>query len=177
MYAIGDGAVGKTCMLISYATDSFPSKYIPTIFETYTVKLMAGGKQVALTLWDTAGQEDYDRLRILSYPQTDIFLICFSLDSRVSFENVRSKWRPEVSLHAPSVPVILVGTKLDLRESSGDCITNAEGESLKTEIGAIKYLECSALTRSGLKQIFDEAIICVLNNRRRPRKKSGCSLL
>lgn len=164
-------------MLISYATNTFPSKYVPTIFETYTVKLTAGGKEVSLALWDTAGQEDYDRLRILSYPQTDIFLICFSLDSRVSFENVRSKWRREIKLHAPSVPVILVGTKLDLRGSSSESISKAEGESLKAEIGAVKYMECSSLTQLGLKQIFDEAIICVLNNRRQRKTKGGCYLL
>uniref|UniRef100_A0A1A9UIT5 Uncharacterized protein n=1 Tax=Glossina austeni TaxID=7395 RepID=A0A1A9UIT5_GLOAU len=73
---VGDGTVGKTCMLISYTTDN-------TI-------------QVSLGLWDTAGQEDYDRLRPLSYPQTDVFLICFSVASPSSFKNVTSKWYPEI---------------------------------------------------------------------------------
>jgi len=54
-------------------------------------------KTVSLSLWDTAGQEDYDRLRPLSYPQTDVFLICFSVISPVSFSNVRTKWWPEVA--------------------------------------------------------------------------------
>lgn len=55
---------------------------------------MVDGKTISLGLWDTAGQEDYDRLRPLSYPQTDVFLICFSLVSPPSYENVRTKVGP-----------------------------------------------------------------------------------
>ncbi|KAK9775156.1 putative Ras-related protein ced-10 [Seiridium cardinale] len=189
----GDGAVGKTCLLISYTTNAFPGEYIPTVssysFDNYSASVMVDGKPISLGLWDTAGQEDYDRLRPLSYPQTDVFLICFSIVSPPSFDNVKAKWYPEIDHHAPNVPIILVGTKLDLREDP------ATMESLRSkrmepvsydqalvcakEIRAVKYLECSALTQRNLKSVFDEAIRAVLNPRPQPtkQKKSKCTIL
>uniref|UniRef100_A0A6B2LHW4 Uncharacterized protein n=1 Tax=Arcella intermedia TaxID=1963864 RepID=A0A6B2LHW4_9EUKA len=68
-----------------------------------------------MSLWDTAGQEDYDRIRPLSYSETDVFLVCFSVINATSFANVKTKWWPEIMHHYPS-NILLVGTKIDLRE-------------------------------------------------------------
>uniref|UniRef100_A0A8D0EUC5 Ras homolog family member A n=1 Tax=Strix occidentalis caurina TaxID=311401 RepID=A0A8D0EUC5_STROC len=112
---VGDGACGKTCLLIVFSKDQFPEVYVPTVFENYVADIEVDGKQVELALWDTAGQEDYDRLRPLSYPDTDVILMCFSIDSPDSLENIPEKWTPEVKHFCPNVPIILVGNKKDLR--------------------------------------------------------------
>ncbi|CAL0306826.1 unnamed protein product [Lupinus luteus] len=113
---VGDGAVGKTCMLICYTSNKFPTDYIPTVFDNFSANVVVEGTTVNLGLWDTAGQEDYNRLRPLSYRGADVFVLAFSLVSGASYENVLKKWIPELQHFAPGVPVVLVGTKLDLRQ-------------------------------------------------------------
>ena len=88
------------------------------MFDNYAVTVMIGGEPYTLGLFDTAGQEDYDRLRPLSYPQTDVFLVCFSVVSPSSFENVKEKWVPEITHHCQKTPFLLVGTQIDLRDDA-----------------------------------------------------------
>jgi len=164
---VGDGAVGKTCMLMSFSNNTFPQEYVPTVFDNYNTAIMVDDTPYNLGLWDTAGQEEYDRLRALCYPQTDVFLMCFSIISPSSFENVKIRWYPELQHHCPGTPCLLVGTKLDLREDAAineglrnqglAPITHEQGDVLCKEIGSSAYVECSALTQKGLKQVFDEA--------------------
>jgi len=178
---VGDGEAGKIELLIAYTTNSYPEEYIPTVFDNYSVNLTVDSKPINLGLWDTAGQEDYDRLRPLSYPQTDIFLLCFSVISPSSFRNIETKWCPEIRQHAPGVSFILVGCKVSLRDDPEhihrlageglEPISEESGKALAKELGARKYLECDALTQQGLKNVFHEAIRCALTPQENPRKK------
>jgi len=192
---VGDGAVGKTCMLISYTEGKFPKEYVPTVFDNYEATIIVEGKEVKFSLWDTAGQEGYARIRTLSYPKTDIFLLCFSVVNHPSFVNVKDRWYVEIKHHCPNVPIILVGTKADLRNDESTLetlrkegkqpITEEEANTMVKELGALKYLECSALTRQGLKNVFDEAltsVVCAQSGKGSAKsggkqKKKGCSLL
>jgi len=167
---VGDGSVGKTCMLISYTTNSFPGEYVPTVFDNYTANAVIEGNPVNLGLWDTAGSDEYNTLRPLSYPGTDVFIICFSLISPQTYTNVKEKWHPEVLQYNPGAPIVLVGTKLDLKENpesisslggNFEIISSDKGEKLAKEISAYKYLECSALNQKGLPNVFEEAVKAV----------------
>ncbi|TRY93091.1 hypothetical protein DNTS_008618, partial [Danionella cerebrum] len=156
------------------------------VFDNYAVTVMIGGEPYTLGLFDTAGQEDYDRLRPLSYPQTDVFLVCFSVVSPSSFENVKEKWVPEITHHCPKTPFLLVGTQIDLRDDPSTIeklaknkqkpITPETAEKLARDLKAVKYVECSALTQKGLKNVFDEAILAALEPPE-PKKKRKCVLL
>ncbi|XP_071101389.1 rho-related protein racA-like [Haliotis cracherodii] len=164
LIVVGDGGVGKSCLLIAYTTGSYPAGYIPTVFDNYDANVMVDGEIISLGLWDTGGQEDYDRLRPLSYPQTDVFLVCFDIKNRDSFENIREKWYPEVQHHCPNTPKVIVGCKTDLRRGDGDKTTVAfnEGAALASSLG-MTYLETSSLAFTGVKECFERAIKLGLN--------------
>jgi Ras-related C3 botulinum toxin substrate 1 len=162
---VGDGTVGKTCLLISYTTNTFPKEYIPTIFDNYSINQVVDDEPINLSLWDTAGQEDYDRLRPLSYQHTDVFLVVFSTTDLKSLENIRTKWYPEITHYCPNIPFILVGSKSDLislRYSK----TTERALAICEEIGASAYIECSALTQEGLRDVFEAAIKTVVDAKR-----------
>lgn len=161
-------------------------------FDNYSENMTVNGKFVSLNLWDTAGQEDYDRLRPLSYPQTDVFLACFSIISPISFDHIEQKWHPEIIHHCPEVPIILVGNKIDLRDDPSVLehlhelrmapVTKNQGIEMAKKIGAVKYLECSAKTQKGLKEVFvtaAEVVVCpeLYKTSVQKKKKRFCTLL
>ena len=119
---VGDAFVGKTSLLFAYTQNRFPENYNTTVFENWAVSVNIDAKKYTLNLFDTAGQEDYARLRGLSYPGTDAFLLCFSVTDRQSLYNCEQIWMKDIhDAIGVRIPVVLVGTKLDLRNDfSGD---------------------------------------------------------
>lgn len=186
LVVVGDGGCGKTCLLIVYAENRFPEAYIPTVFENYVTQVHFDGKIVELALWDTAGQEEYDRLRPLSYPESDVILIVFSIDFPTSLANVQDKWFPEVSHFCEGTPLILVGTKIDLRKdeqtrrmlgAQGTTpVTPEQGAAVAKEIGA-KYMECSAKTGQGVRDVFALALRESMRGRWRKLRPYPCLVI
>lgn len=169
----------------------FPQVYEPTVFENYVHDIFIDGQSVQLSLWDTAGQEEFDRLRALSYSDTHCIMLCFSIDSVDSLENVQLKWVGEIADHCEGVKLVLVALKCDLRNLEEDedaqvredesfnpytqnsgpyssqkrLITYDEGLAVAKRVGALRYLECSAKKNRGVNEAFSEAARCALNAR------------
>uniref|UniRef100_A0A8C9CT79 Ras homolog family member U n=1 Tax=Peromyscus maniculatus bairdii TaxID=230844 RepID=A0A8C9CT79_PERMB len=144
------------------------------------------GRPVRLQLCDTAGQDEFDKLRPLCYTNADIFLLCFSVVSPTSFQNVSEKWVPEIRCHCPKAPIILVGTQSDLREDVkvlielDKCkekpVPEEAAKLCAEEIKAVSYIECSALTQKNLKEVFDAAIVAGIqhsDSQQQPKKSKS----
>ncbi|KAK7107634.1 ras-like GTP-binding protein RHO [Littorina saxatilis] len=182
LVVVGDGDCGKTCLLYRFSYDEFFTKYIPTVFEVETKTVYYKEKQVELVMFDTAGQEDYDRLRPFSYNDTDIAIVCFSIDSPDSLDNVMLNWVPEIRYFCGNIPILLVGNKKDLRDAhstqvlhtdpieaaeiqmaekepaSINTIKYDEGLATATKIEAVGYYETSAKLGVGTDALFEAVI-------------------
>lgn len=172
--AVGDGAVGKTCLLQTYTTNSFSEEYSPTVFDNYSAFNMVDGLVYNLCIWDTAGQEDYDKLRPLSYSGTDIYLVCYSITNKTSFENIR-KWKNELEYHSPKVPMILVGLKNDLR--SNNSVNEEVAKTYASENGFRGHYLCSSKTQDNIKKLFDDSVRIVVEKNKQKQKISKCIIL
>ncbi|KAK0488899.1 P-loop containing nucleoside triphosphate hydrolase protein [Armillaria novae-zelandiae] len=177
----GDGACGKTSLLNVFTRGFFTQVYLigmlnmlvnPPVFENYVHDLLVDDQLVELSLWDTAGQEEFDRLRSLSYAETHVIMICFSVDNPVSLENVESKWLDEILEYCPGVKVPL---KCDLRDDRAvkdrllrygtHPVEYEEGLSVARRIRASRYLECSSKHNRGVTEVFYEAARVSLSTR------------
>ncbi|KAJ7203678.1 P-loop containing nucleoside triphosphate hydrolase protein [Mycena haematopus] len=182
---VGDGDVGKTCLLTAYTENTFPTGYIPRQYGGHGMRVKVGDVDYTLQVFDNAGAPEHDRLRPLGYPQTDVFLVCFSIDMPTSFESVKTKWFLDAHHYCPGVPCVVAATQIDLREPAFDAvhseetqrtqrqlITPAQGEKLAREMKAANYVECSAKTREGVQDVFDAAIAAAVEYRQHSQSTS-----
>ncbi|KAF2489040.1 hypothetical protein BU16DRAFT_473180 [Lophium mytilinum] len=185
---LGDGACGKTSLLNVFTRGYFPTVYEPTVFENYVHDIYIDNVHVELSLWDTAGQEEFDRLRSLSYDDTHAIMLCFSVDSPDSLENVETKWVGEIAENCPGVKLVLVALKCDLRrrEDADDdenpqpekpMIMYDEGLKVAERIRALRYLECSAMKNRGVNEAFTEAARVALSVKNSKDRDRGCNIM
>jgi Rho family protein len=159
---------------------------------TWTTDIYVDNVHIELSLWDTAGQEEFDRLRSLSYDDTHAIMLCFSVDSKDSLENVESKWVGEIAENCQGVKLVLVALKCDLRNDGGDdeadengqprekkdMITYNQGLEVARRINALRYLECSAMKNRGVNEAFTEAARVALSVKPNGGKDdSKCSMM
>ncbi|KAK6521350.1 Rho GTPase [Arthrobotrys conoides] len=184
---IGDGACGKTSLLSVFTLGYFPEQYIPTVFENYVTDCRVDGKSVQLALWDTAGQEDYERLRPLAYAKAHVILIGYAVNEPESLENVKEKWIEEAHERCPDVPIIVVGLKKDLRDDpiakeemrkkSLKFVQPSYAENVAKQCGARKYMECSAKNGEGVDDVFEAATRAAMLTNFETKGSSGCCVL
>ncbi|TWW72198.1 rho-related GTP-binding protein RhoV-like [Takifugu flavidus] len=172
---VGDGAVGKTSMVISYIFNGYNSDYRQTAFDVFTGLVHVNGVPTRIKLIDSAGQEEFGHLRSLCYAHVDVFILCFSLVNPVSFQNIASKWILQIRGGNRTAPIILVGTQSDLCQNVDILIllaqrgtkpvTESQARRLARRIRASDYLECSALTQHNLKDVFDSAVSAAIKRK------------
>ncbi|KAK0398732.1 hypothetical protein QR680_002728 [Steinernema hermaphroditum] len=169
LVVVGDGSCGKTSLLQRFTSGAFSDEHEPTVFENYVADIMLKKKKVELTLWDTAGQEDYDRIRPFSYIESDVVLLCFDVGRPITLENAVMKWVGEIRYYCPGVPVIVVANKADLRKEQAT-VSATDGSSAADRIGAYAYIECSAKSGEAVAEVFEIAVRATLQKQKKANK-------
>eukprot|EP01084_Bolivina_argentea_P246116 411949_1 len=160
---LGDQAVGKTCLLASFTTNSFPDQYVPTEFENHHTNLMVNGREIELDLVDTSGQHD-NKLRSLSFEKADIFMLLFAMGERDSFENCKIRWLAEIQesnkkrIDGTQIPFILVGTKSDIQNKKTQISPKDIDKFVSDTPICMDHKQTSALTKVGVNEAFECAV-------------------
>jgi Ras-related C3 botulinum toxin substrate 1 len=164
---VGDAATGKTALLETLLNKRFPESYSPTMCESYRYTTTEkDGTLVVVDITDCAGNEDFAKLRTSFYVGINVFLLCYSISSPSSLENITKKWQQEIASQCPKAAIILVGTKLDLREDKDTTealkqkklkpVSQSNGKAKAKEINAYSYVECSSKSKKNLQAVFDD---------------------
>jgi len=178
---VGDPCVGKTCLLYSYQKGTYHDNELchTSVLEGFTKSVVVNGSEYICLLWDTIGSNDFEKLRPLSYPKTDCFVICYALNNRSSLKNTQTKWIPEIRQHEPEVPFIIVGTKQDLRETSQapDLITPEQVQTLHetAESAACEFMECSAKDLPSIENVCRVAVRVTLEHQQKKRAQAAAN--
>ncbi|XP_020895066.1 rho-related protein racA [Exaiptasia diaphana] len=178
---IGDSTVGKTSLLSRWYHQNYPpqdepgqkqrgnSSTLPPVLESFFVNTTVNSEAYIVTFWDTCTMRSFNdmdvvKLKPLEYEDTDVFIACFDISNPKSFQNISTVWVPEMRYYVPGTPLVVVGNKADLRSSDSlqTLVSCAKGLELAKRLDA-EYLEMSAVTCEGLKEVIDTALRIALS--------------
>lgn len=132
---------------------------VSSVYNDRRITFEVDRNEATLAVFDMSGQEDYHRLHPLCFTFTDVFLVCFSLDSQASLESACEEWIPEIQYHCPGTPYLLVGTNLERKfKVYLDKSTLEKRDEMIKKSGAWRYLECSASTMEGVNEVFENCV-------------------
>uniref|UniRef100_A0A1I7YBI7 Rho-related GTP-binding protein RhoU n=1 Tax=Steinernema glaseri TaxID=37863 RepID=A0A1I7YBI7_9BILA len=186
LVVVGDGACGKTSLILAQSGGPFSEDYTPTAFDDYAIEALINGKTKILTVCDTAGEDDFSSLRPLSYPDTDVFILCYSVERPESIRRLRDKWIPEIKQFCPHTPMLIVGNKKDIRDEVErrhrhnrseqaaplpTLVDLQEAAECAQEFSTFNLIECSAKTREGVRKVFETAISAAMTFRSKQSNK------
>ncbi|KAL3873222.1 hypothetical protein ACJMK2_036363 [Sinanodonta woodiana] len=184
---IGDENVGKTSLLMSYATDQFPTQHVPSVFDNYAGSICLSRKQYSLQLIDTHDERRSAENNRCIYHGTDVFVVCFSVVNPESFTNVERKWVPDIRRFMGDVPFIIIGTKADLRQDDNvnrqlqaKCqypVSYSDATKLSKQLGASCYIECSPCMPKRTRKVINDALLSVFQPRWESPATPSCIIL
>ncbi|KAH3759709.1 cell division control protein [Pelomyxa schiedti] len=171
---IGDKVADKTALLVTYAQNGYPTEYVPTVFDNYSGVIIVDGIPFIIGLWDTAGEEEHARLRPLSYPGTDVFIMCFSLGDPKSLHNITARWNPEITHHVHNAARILVANGCEIRDDTTKSIEISSDEinAVAKKVKAFAVVECSAVKNLRVRDVMEQAVRAAISR----QDKDGCNI-
>ncbi|XP_045187609.1 cdc42 homolog [Mercenaria mercenaria] len=165
---VGDGLVGKTSLVKKFVHNKHTENYVATVFDNFAGDVAVAGDKYTVSVFDTAGQQEYEGLRVFTYAQSDVIVVCYSAVDRDSFRNVVDFWVPEIRNYVSNnKPIILVATQNDLTPGKETCVTRSEGLKLANKIGASLFVESSVHDRDSIINLFENVVVNAIKRRRR----------
>lgn len=168
---LGCGGVGKTCTVIRFKTDQFDAEYVPTISDFFEKNIVVDGKDVQLTLIDTAGQEEMAQITDMAVKEADAYIIVYSIKSVISFHDTEKYYNKCKLIHGDSLKVVLIGNMCDVSDDER-VVSKDQGEELALKWG-VPFLETSAKEGINVVQTF-ETCVGLLLPKKGEKKGTGC---
>ncbi|KAK3093109.1 hypothetical protein FSP39_011162 [Pinctada imbricata] len=166
----GDGMIGKSALIKAFLGEKFSHQYIATTSETHNGCVRYEGEKYNVEITDLAGEREEGVFSNDQFRNTDVFIVCYSVNDRESFDGIRSFWIPELCKQRNKPKIVLVGLQSDgrLKENAMENhVSYMEGLLLQHEIKAIDFVESSAFLGSNINCIFESVVDITVKHRKK----------